>query len=84
MTALDAIYDVSRSWSSVNTVTLVRSWRKLLSYLEENDLRSFSNEEINKSEILNLVCSMRSFENITEITLKNGYRVIHVKWASST
>jgi hypothetical protein len=26
---------------------------------------------------------MRSFENINEETIKNGYRVMHVKWASS-
>jgi hypothetical protein len=27
---------------------------------------------------------MRSFENINEETLKNGYRVMRVKWAFST
>jgi acyl-coenzyme A synthetase/AMP-(fatty) acid ligase len=27
---------------------------------------------------------MRSFENINEETLKNGYSVMSVKWASST
>jgi hypothetical protein len=31
-----------------------------------------------------MVCAMRSFENINEETLKNGYRVMRVKWASST
>jgi hypothetical protein len=27
---------------------------------------------------------MRNFENTNEETLKNGYRVMHVKWASTT
>jgi hypothetical protein len=64
--ALDAIYGVSRARSSVNPVTLVRSRRKLLPHLEENDLQSFRNEGISKSEILDMVCTMRSFENIDE------------------
>jgi hypothetical protein len=43
-------------------MTLVRLWRKLLPDLE-GDLQGFSNEEINKSKILDMVCAMRSFEN---------------------
>jgi hypothetical protein len=66
----------------VNPVTLVRSWRKLLPDLEEDGLQGLPNEEISTSEILNLVCAMRSFEN--EETMKNDYRVIRVNWASST
>jgi hypothetical protein len=60
---LDAIYSVSRVWSSVNPVTLVRSWRKLLPDLEE---QGFPNKKISKSEILDMVCAMRSFENVDE------------------
>jgi hypothetical protein len=50
--------------------------------LEENYLQCFPNEE-NKSKLLEMVCDM-SFENINEETLKFGYRVVHVNWASST
>jgi hypothetical protein len=45
---------------------------------------SFPNKEIRKSEILDSVYVMRSFENINEEMLKNGYRVMRVKWASIT
>jgi hypothetical protein len=37
-----------------------------------------------KSIILDVVCGMRCFENINEGTLKNDYRAMRVKWASST
>jgi hypothetical protein len=77
---LNDIYGISQKWSAANPVILVRSWRKFLSDLEEDDLHVFCNEEISKSEILDVVC----FENIDEETLKNGYRVMRVKWASST
>jgi hypothetical protein len=63
MTMFNAIYGVSWAWS-VNPVTLVRSWRKLVPDLED-DLQDFPNEEI-KSEILDMVCAMRSFENINK------------------
>jgi hypothetical protein len=63
---------VSRAWSSMNPVTLVQSWRKLLPYLEEDDLQGFRDEETRKSEILDMVCAMRSFENTNKETLKNG------------
>jgi hypothetical protein len=43
---LDAIYGASWAWSSVNPLTLVRSWRKLLPHLEEDDFQAFPNEEI--------------------------------------
>jgi hypothetical protein len=56
---------VSWAWSSVNPVTLVRSWRKLLPDLEDDDLQSFPNE-ISKSKILGMVCAMRNFENFDE------------------
>jgi hypothetical protein len=46
-------------------------------------LQGFLNKEICKSEILDMVYAMRSFENINEETLKNSYRVMRVKWASS-
>jgi hypothetical protein len=47
---LDAIYRASRVCSSVNPVMLVRSWRKHLPDLEEDDLRGFPNKEISKFE----------------------------------
>jgi hypothetical protein len=64
VTVLDAIYGVSWAWSSVNPVTLVRSWGKLLPDLEEDVLQCFPNEEISKSEILDMVFGVRSFENV--------------------
>jgi hypothetical protein len=63
---LNAIYGVSRAWSAVNPVMLVRSWRKLLPDLEEEDLQGFSNEVISSLKILEMVCFMRSFENADE------------------
>jgi hypothetical protein len=69
---LGAIYGVSHSWSSLNPVTVVRSWRKLLPDLEEDNLQGFPNEEISRSEILDMVCVMRSIENTNEETLNNG------------
>jgi hypothetical protein len=47
-------------------------------------LQGFPNEEISKSEILDMVCAVRSFEYIYKETLKNGCTVMCVKWASST
>jgi hypothetical protein len=66
MTVLDAIYSVSRAWSCVNPRTLVRSWRKLLPDIEDDYLQGFPNEEISKSKNLDMVCAMRSFENIDD------------------
>jgi hypothetical protein len=68
---LDAIYGVSRAWSSMNSVTPIWSWRKPLPYLEEDDLQGFPNEETSKSEVSDRVCAMRSFENTNE-EMKNG------------
>jgi hypothetical protein len=42
MMVLAAIYSVSWAWSSMNPVTLVSSWRKLL--LDLDDLQGFPNE----------------------------------------
>jgi hypothetical protein len=50
MMVLDAIYGMSRAWTSMNPVTLVQSWRKLLPDLEDDDVQGFPNEEISKSE----------------------------------
>jgi hypothetical protein len=61
MMVVDAIYSVSQAWSFVNPVMLVQSWRKLLSVLEDDDFQGFPGEEISKSEILDMVCAMRSF-----------------------
>jgi hypothetical protein len=63
---------------------LVQSWRKLLPDPDDDDLQGFPKEEISKSKILDMVCAMSSSGNINEEMLKNGYRVMHVKWASST
>jgi hypothetical protein len=52
-------------------VKLVRSWRKLLPDLEEDGLQDFPNEKISKSEIPDMACAMRSFENVKEET-ENG------------
>jgi hypothetical protein len=45
------------------SVTLVQWCLKLIPHLEDY-LQGFPNEEISKSEILNMVCAMRSFENV--------------------
>jgi hypothetical protein len=63
MMVLDAVYGVPQAWSSMQLVTLVSSWRKLLPDLEDEDLQGFHNEVISKSKILDMVCAMRSFEN---------------------
>jgi hypothetical protein len=44
---------------------LVLSCGKLLTDLEEEDLHS-PNKEISRSEVLDMVCAVRSFENISE------------------
>lgn len=62
---------------------LVWSQRKLLSGLEEDNIQGFPNNDISKSEILDMVCAIRSFENVYNTT-KNGYEVKHVNWPSST
>jgi hypothetical protein len=49
----------------VNPVTLAQSWRKLLPDLEDN-FQGFPNKDINKSEILDMVCAVRSFENVNK------------------
>jgi hypothetical protein len=41
MTVLDAIYGISWAWSSMNPAMLVRSWRKLVSDPEEDNLKGF-------------------------------------------
>jgi hypothetical protein len=77
------MYGLSWAQSAANPVTLVRSWRKLLSDLEEDDLQGFRNEDVSKSEILDIVRATRSFENMDEDNVKNDYRVMRVNWASS-
>jgi hypothetical protein len=42
--------------------------------------KSFSNEEISKSESLDMVCAMKSFENVDK---DNVQEWMHVKWASN-
>jgi hypothetical protein len=53
------------------------------SHLEDDDLQCFPSEEI-MYDFFDVACAARSFENITEGLLKEGYRTICVKWDSST
>jgi hypothetical protein len=46
---------VVRALSSVNPVTLVRSWNESVPELEDYDLQGFPKEEIIKSEILDML-----------------------------
>jgi hypothetical protein len=62
----DAIYAISQAWSSFYQVALVHSWMILLPVAEENNFHGFSTEEISKSEIRDILCAMRSFENIRD------------------
>jgi hypothetical protein len=78
------IYDVSQAWSSMNPVMLVRSLKKHLPDLEQDDLHHFPNEVISKSEILDTVYATRSSENVNKDNVEDGYKVMHVNWASST
>jgi hypothetical protein len=48
----------------VNQLTLAQLWTKLLLHLEAGDLLDFLNKEISRSKILDMLCNMRSFENI--------------------
>jgi hypothetical protein len=75
------IYSTSLAWSAMNPVILVSLSRKHLP-----DLKDVWNVFLikSKSEILDMVCTAISFENINKEILKNGYRVMNVKWASST
>jgi hypothetical protein len=44
---------------------MVRSWRKLIPDLDDDDLQGFR-DEINRPKILDTVCATRSFENIDD------------------
>jgi hypothetical protein len=65
-------------------VMQVQSCRKLLSDLKEDELEGFPNKVISKSEIFDMVFAMKSFENFYKEMMKNGCRVMSVKWNSST
>jgi hypothetical protein len=52
---LGVVYSIYWAWSYMNPVILAWSWRKLLSVLEGGDLQGVSNEEMNKSELLDMV-----------------------------
>jgi hypothetical protein len=56
---------VSEAWASVNPIMLDQSCRKLLWDLED-DFQGFLNEEIMKSKILDMVCAMKSFQNMNK------------------
>jgi hypothetical protein len=49
---------------------MVQSWRKLLPDLEDKNFEGFPNEEIDKSEITDIVCAMRSFENVDKANIE--------------
>jgi hypothetical protein len=68
----------------MNPVMLIQSLRKLLPKLRDDDLQGSSNKEISRSKILDMVCAISSFENINKEILKNRYRAMCVKCASST
>jgi hypothetical protein len=51
MMMLDVIYGESQAWSSMNPVTLVQSWRKLIPD-REDDLQGFPNEKIKNLKFL--------------------------------
>jgi hypothetical protein len=53
----------------MNLVILVLSWSKLLPNLED-DLQGFPNEEVDNSEIIDMVCAVRNFVNINEDNIK--------------
>jgi hypothetical protein len=58
------LYNMPQAWTSVNPVMLVQLWRKLVPHLENDDLQGFPDEESSKCEILDMVCAMKSFENV--------------------
>jgi hypothetical protein len=72
---------VSQTWSAVNPVILVQL---LLTDVDDDNLQGFPNKQISKSKILDMVCTVRNFENINKETQKNACRMMGVKWASST
>jgi hypothetical protein len=47
----------------MNPVMLIRSWTGLLQDLAIDDLKGFPNEETSKSEILDMMSSVKGFEN---------------------
>jgi hypothetical protein len=49
-------------------------WRKLPPHLDEDDLQSLHNEETRKSEVLDMVCTLRTLKALMKITLKKGYK----------
>jgi hypothetical protein len=69
MTVLVAIYTLSGLWSFVNPVTLVQTCSKVLLDTHD-DFQGFPGEEINKSEILDMMRAMRSSENSDDDAVK--------------
>jgi hypothetical protein len=52
-------------YESSNAASIVE---ETSSTLQEDNLQGFANEEISKSEVLDMMCAMRSFENIHKET----------------
>jgi len=50
----------------VSPVALVLSWKQLLPHIEHSDLQGTYNEEILVSEILDVACDVRSYDNNSE------------------
>jgi hypothetical protein len=50
---------------------LVHSWRKLFSDLEADDFQDFTNEEVKKSELIDLVDVSKEFENTDDENIED-------------
>jgi protein tyrosine/serine phosphatase len=62
--------------STAKPAGLVRSRRKLLSDMEDDDIQNLSNEEINRSEISDSVDVLKGSENENKENItKNGCKV---------
>jgi hypothetical protein len=73
------------TWDESHLVTPVRSWRKLHPHVQNGDLQGLRIEEMIKSEIVDMVCAMRSFEyigdNVEELVQRSCELVFqHMKY----
>lgn len=59
---MDAVYDAFWTWSSLTPVIPFKSWRKLVPCLE--DLHGCPNEGMIKSRVLDMMCAVKSFQNL--------------------
>lgn len=70
LTVLDAIHGIFKAWADVKPQTLVRSWRKLLPDLEENDFNGFPDDDSSTTEIMTMVKVLQGFENVDEVNVR--------------